>query len=62
MGARHFTKDEVKILITYIDFFYDQCIISGEKFKDKSKYEIIEEILGVIKVNEEKKPNLRIVK
>jgi hypothetical protein len=61
MGARRFTKDEVEILITYTAFFYNQCLDAGETFKGKDKYEVIQEIIKVIKSNEKKLPNLRLV-
>lgn len=63
MGIRKFTNDEVKILITYIDFFYEKCLEENVKsFKGQTKYEIVKEILKTIEANEKRKPTLTIVK
>lgn len=62
MGIRKFTTDEVKILITYIDFFYEKCLEEDiKKFKGQSKYDIVKEILKTIELNEKRKPNLKLV-
>lgn len=52
-------KKEVYDLLNKIEILFDQCESKDIRFKDK--YQTVTEIMAIIKKNEVKKPDLKVV-
>lgn len=57
-----FTTDPVLILLTKIITHYEMCKNSSISFEKYSEYEIVQEILDIVKEMNDKKPKLKVIK